>query len=132
MDSGVSLAGYPLLSAGKPEYPLGMTATFHNKRLVALTYVLAAQSVELLLPEVNRKYGQPSNTILDTSGIVSSASWDSTDSTLVVVKIPIEAVVDRSGFMRITEKADVYAVAVRISVNDAKVPADLDMVSSME
>ena len=124
VDSGVSLAGYPLLSAVQPEYPLGMTATFHKQRLVALTYVSAAHSVEAFLPEIKRKYGQPSNTILDNSGIVSFASWNSRASTLVVETVPIEVVVYRSGFVRITDRAEVYAVAIQISLNDVNAPAN--------
>jgi hypothetical protein len=48
VDRDVSFVGYPLLSEVEPEYPLGLTAIFCDRKLVQLSYALAPDSLELL------------------------------------------------------------------------------------
>jgi hypothetical protein len=115
LDAGVTLAGYPLLSAVNPQYPFGMGATFHRQRLVSLDYVLAAPSVELLLPSIKSEYGEPSQILKASDGSLASANWIASDSKMVIEKIPIHAVVDGKGFMRVTDAVQRYAVSLSIS-----------------
>lgn len=117
----VTFIGYPLLSELEPEYPLGLTVMFRDRRLVQLTYVLASDSLELLLPNIIEKCGVPSKEIADSAGRLSSVSWTFGHAVLLIEKTPINSEVYEGAFVRVTKATDRFAVTALIYLNDSVV-----------
>ena len=114
VDRDVSFVGYPLLSEVEPEYPFGLTAIFCNRKLVHLAYVVAPDSLESLLPTITKQYGLPSTSLTDSSGLLSSATWNLGTSVLVIEKIPINSEVYEGKFERVTNTFERFAITAHI------------------
>lgn len=114
VDRNVSFIGYPLLSEVEPEYPFGLTAVFCDRKLVRLNYVLAADSLESLLPTITRHYGIPSTKLTDNDGLLSLASWMSGTSVLIMERTPINSEVYEGEFVRVTKTPERFAVTAHI------------------
>jgi len=125
VDRNVSFIGYPMLSEVEPEYPFGLTAVFCDRKLVQLSYVLAADSLESLLPTITRHYGVPSKKLTDNDGLLSLASWKSGTSVLIMERTPINSEVYEGEFVRITKTPERFAVTAYIfsQTNEARHPS---------
>src|ERR1700688_744051 len=125
VDRDVSFVGYPLLSEVEPEYPFGLTVIFRDRKLIHLSYVLAPDSLELLLPAIIKQYGVPSKKLTDSDGFLSSASWTFGTSVLLLEKTPINSEVYEGEFVHITKTPERFAVTAHIfyQTNEARYPA---------
>jgi hypothetical protein len=110
LTDGVAVGGYSLLSAGKSKYPLGMYADFRGAR-----YVLAAQSVGIVLPTLREECGDPTYTLMDNDKALLLVRWVRSRWTLVAERVPVRASIDGEGVLKVTDLTQVYAIDIDLS-----------------
>ncbi len=95
----------------------GMSATFYNKKLAELTYTLAPQTLEELLPSLRGEFGRPTQTSLTKDDGVESVTWVGQTETLVLERVELCPVVVEQAFLRIGKGSGRQAVRVRVFLN---------------
>ncbi len=97
--------------------PFGMSATFYNKKLAELTYTLAPQTVEELLPTLTGKFGRPTQISPTKDDGVESVMWGWRTETLALERVELCPVVVEQAFLRIGKGSGGRAVRVRVFLN---------------
>lgn len=123
LERGVTFEGRSLLGEVFPTRPFGLFASFYKKKLVELSYTLAATSIDDLLPTLNKRYGQASRVTYNRTGNVDSASWAGRTAFLDVELVPISPAVDDRNFLKIGKGPPSNAVRIRLQFN-AMPPSD--------
>jgi len=121
-DNDLGLMGFKSLSATCSACPGGLSARFYRKRLVDISYILSAESVGDLLPELTKGFGEPKRHFEDKVGRLTSAEWDIDDSVLTAEVVSIHAVVDEGTFLRANSGAVHTGVRIRLSLNGQQNP----------
>ena len=120
LQSGSTFAGERLLGEVNPTRPFGLFASFYKKKLVELSYTLAATSIDALLPVLSKWYGQARRVTYDKKGRVDFASWVARKALLDVKLVPIAPAIADGSFLRVGE--GMPSTAVRICTRLDSVP----------
>lgn len=113
LERGPMFAGYRLLGEANPTLPFGLFASFYKKKLVELSYTLAATSIDDLLPVLSKQYGQANRVIYNKSDDVDFASWVGGKALLDVELVPITPAISDRSFLRVGEEMSSSAVRIR-------------------
>ena len=93
-EHGVTFMGVETLAQANPSLPFGMFATFHDKRLVELSYTFEIQAVSSLYPALVSKLGQPTQHLHGTEGRLESATWTAQEGSLTLELVTMSFFVD--------------------------------------
>ena len=117
LEKGIKFKGLEILAEVNPSQPFGMFATFHEKKLVDLSYILAIPSINILLPTLREEFGSPSQILSAGDGDVESVTWVGQTASLVLEFVPLPPIVAERHFLRMHSGPPIHAVRVRICLN---------------
>ena len=118
LEKGVTFEGRELLAEADPTRPFGILASFYEKKLVELSYTLSTESIDVLLPILNREYGEASHTTYDRAGHAAFVTWAGRVASLDVELVPVPRAIAEGNFLRIGEGPPSSAVRIRTRLND--------------
>jgi hypothetical protein len=107
------------------QFPVAMSATFLDQRLVSLDYVFDVEFLDQLLRSFVSHYGSPDSAVRPPPGESKYASWTRGNSRLEIEQLAIPGRVDGSGALRIEKKSTSIGVRVRIAVNNPDLSGEL-------
>jgi hypothetical protein len=99
--------------------PFGTFATFHDKKLVEISFTLADQTIAAILPTLIRKLGEPSRILLNEIDELQSVTWVRWRETLTVEFLLLPPVATDRQFLRIKRGVPARAVQVRMTDVDS-------------
>jgi hypothetical protein len=117
LEEGVTFEGLELLAEVYPTRPFGLFASFNRKRLVELNYTLSITSIDVLLPRLEKLYGEAFRVTYDRKGLADSAMWSDKEASLDVELVPIYPTVADRNFLHLGAGLPGRAVRVRIRFN---------------
>lgn len=124
-EKGVSTSGQPIITSMDNQFPVAMSATFLDQRLVSLDYVFDVEFLDQLLRSFVSHYGPPDSAVRPPPGESKYASWTRGNSRLEIEQLAIPGRVDGSGALRIEKKSTSIGVRVRIAVNNPDLSGEL-------
>ena len=117
LEKGPTFAGQRLLGETNPTRPFGLYASFYKKKLVELSYTLAATSINDLLPALTKRCGHANRVTYNKSGNVDFASWAGRKTLLDVELVPIAPAIADQSFLRLGLGMPSSAVRIRMRLN---------------
>ena len=119
LETGVTFAGYKLLSESEPRYPFGVYATFYRRRLVSITYTLSqlsTEEIESLVSLIGHDCRRPLIWTEDDEGVVTGVHWGDKRLSVVIRSVPIAVLNENNKTLRATAEIMEFATSVTMAV----------------
>jgi hypothetical protein len=117
LERGIKFYGVELYAEANSSQPFGMFATFHEKKLVDLSYTLATQSVKDLLPTMIQEFGKPSLISVTEKGDLNSITWIGQTENIAVELVQLSPVSADGNYLKVHKGDPTHAVRVRVCLN---------------